>query len=256
MMRKMVFLALLLLLAACGAGTPAAVIPAELSVAEYPLTEIPDLESDVLSFDSSVAEDPRTLHTAERAEQFPDIQCTVEGSLGLCTTIGGDDLVAHEDWSDPAAGSVVVTRNGEKIYQVGVGSASPITALRGLWTYDDHWVVETAQFREGQLEGEIWSPAVGQVAVDGASLNDQLGSEAVFGFQTLAGRPFYFFEREGKFDASYDGIDIALGYDEIPHYNCCSASALNPRSHPNLVTYYGRKGEAWYYGEIGVFGQP
>ncbi len=47
-----------------------------------------------------------------------------------------------------------------------------------------------------------------------------------------------------------------LGYDEIPHYNCCGESSLNPKIYPNLVAFFGRKGQAWYYTEIGVFGQP
>jgi hypothetical protein len=38
--------------------------------------------------------------------------------------------------------------------------------------------------------------------------------------------------------------------------HCCGDSALNPTIYPNLVTFDGRKGDTWYYAEIGVFGQP
>jgi hypothetical protein len=259
-MKKMAFLALFLLIAACTplapAATPTPGIPSELSVAEYPLAQLPEAESDVLQFDSSVHGDPRALHADERLQQFPDTVCTVEGKAGFCTALGGEQLVATEDWADPNSGSVVVTRNGQPVYQVSVGHASPINALRGLWTYEDHWAVETAHIRDDGSGNERMTPATGQVAVDGKSLNSQLGTEASFGFQTLGGKPFYFFNRDGKIDASYSGVIIPLGYDEIPHYNCCGESSLNPKIYPNLVAFLGRKGEAWFYAEIGVFGQP
>ena len=259
-MKRIAFLMLFLLLATCAPGTPtsapAPAVPPELSVAEYPLTQPPEAESTVLNFDSSVQGDPRSLHAAERAQHFPDTSCTVGNSFGLCVTLGSDQLFATEGWTDPNDGDVIVTRNGQQVYKVSVGSASPVTALRGLWAYDDHWAVETALVNNQQSGNEVTAFATGQVAVDGSSLNDQLGYEEAFGFQTLGGKPFYFFQREGKIDANYAGVEIPLGYDEITHYNCCSASSLNPTIYPNLVTFFGRKGETWYYAEIGVFGQP
>jgi hypothetical protein len=259
-MKRVAFLALILLLAACAPATPtsnpAPAVPPGLSVAEYPLTQPPDPESTELKFDSSVQGDPRVLHEAERAQHFPDTTCTVGSTSGFCVSLGCCQLFAAEDWTDPANGSVIVTRNGQEEYKVAVGSASPVTALRGLWAYDNHWAVETALVNTEQSGNEVTSFATGQVAVDGSSLNDQLGYEEVFGFQTLGGKPFYFFKRQGKIDANYAGVDISLGFDEVDHYLCCSASSLNPRIYPNLVTYYGRKGDTWYYAEIGVFDQP
>jgi len=259
-MKHFAVLALVLLLATCApaalTSTPASAIPTELSIAEYPLTQPPEAESTELHFDSSVQVDPRTLHAAERTQHFPDTNCIVGSSFGMCATLGSEQLFATEDWTDPANGSVIVTRNGQEAYRVAVGSGSPVTALRGLWAYDDHWAVETALVHNEQSGNEVTSFATGQIAVDGSSLNDQLGYEEVFGFQTLGGKPFYFFKREGKIDANYAGVEIPLGFDEITHYNCCSASSLNPTIYPNLVTFFGRKGETWYYAEIGVFGQP
>jgi len=259
-MKRVAFLALILFLAACGPATPTSTpvpaVPPELSVAEYPLTQPPEAESDVLNFASSVQGDPRSLHAAERAQHFPDTGCTVGDSFGFCATLGSDRLFATQDYTDPNSGYVVVTRDDQQVYKVSIGSASPISGLWGLWTYDDRWVVETALISNQQSGNEVTTTATGQVAVDGTSLNDQLGYEESFGFQTLAGKPFYFFKRQGKVEASYAGVDIALGYDEIPHYNCCSAATLNPRIYPNLVTFFGRKGDTWYYAEIGVFSQP
>ena len=57
----------------------------------------------------------------------------------------------------------------------------------------------------------------------------------LFNFQTLDGKPFYFFQRMASLksastiDAWYNGLIIPLGFDEIPHYGCGDASELNPR---------------------------
>lgn len=259
-MKRIAFLALLLLLAACAPATStptsAPAVPPELSVADYRLAQAPQAESEVLNFAPAVQGDPRTLHAAERAEQFPDTGCTVGSSFGFCVTLGADQLFATQDYTDSSHGYAVVTRNGREVYKVSIGPASPISGLWGLWSYGEHWAVETALISNQQSGNEITTTAVGQVAVDGKSLDDQFGYKESFGFQTLGGKPFYFFKRQGKIGANYDGVDVALGYDEIPHYNCCSAATLNPRRYPNLVTFYGRKGETWYYGEIGVFAQP
>ena len=135
---------------------------------------------------------------------------------------------------------------------MAVGPASPLLALQGLWAYDGHWALETALQGDEQSGGDAYRPGTGQVTADGSPLDDRLGHEEAFGFQTLAGKPFYFFKRQGKIDANYDGVDVALSYDEIAHYNCCTESSYNP----NLVTFLGRRGDAWSYGVIGVFDQP
>jgi hypothetical protein len=55
----------------------------------------------------------------------------------------------------------------------------------------------------------------GQVAVDGSSLNDKFECEEASGFQTLGGKPFYFFKREGKINANYAGAAVPLGFDQV-----------------------------------------
>jgi len=218
-----------------------------LSIQAYPLKQAPEAESDQLIFADSVKGDPRTARADERAEVFADISCMVGSAPGLCIQVGGAKLVAYEDWGNPADGYVIVTRDGQLLHKVSVGSASPVTALRGLWTYGEHWAMETAAF---DLQSGV---ATGRVIVDGEPLNEKLGYDESFGFQTLGGKPFYFFSRDGKIDANYDGADVALGYDEIPHYSCCSASTLNPKIAQKMLACYARQGETWSYVEIGAF---
>jgi hypothetical protein len=264
---KILFFVSCILLASCGRKLAAsastqnpAPFPSELTVAEYPLKQQPEAESLLLYYVDSVQGDPRLIHADERANTFDwsAWTCPPENQIpmGRCATLGTDKLVAYEEYNNLGQGHVTVTRNGEKIYKISVGHGSPINGLRGLWVYDNHWAVETANVTERQEGNTIYSDAVGQVTVDGVLLNDQLGYEEAFGFQTIHGKPFYFFRRDGKINASYNGVEIQLGYDEIPHYGCCSAATLNPFMFQNMVTFFARKGETWYYAEIGVFGQP
>ena len=262
-MKRFFFLSLCIILASCGPVLPATtpiqtIIPSELSIAQYPLKQQPEAEYTLLYFADSVKGDPRLIHADERSKRFYffDSSCTYFNGLGRCARLGTDTLVAQEDFNNIGFGHVTLTRNGHKIYKISIGHGSPIDGLRGLWTYDDHWALETAYVTERTEGNTIYSDAVGQVTVDGVLLNNQSGYEEAFGFQTIHGKPFYFFKREGKINASYNRVEIQLGYDEIPHYGCCSGATLNPSMFQNMVAFFARKGETWYYAEIGVFGQP
>ncbi len=72
----------------------------------------------------------------------------------------------------------------------------------------------------------------------------------MFGFQLLGGKPFHFYQKDNRVHVSYDNQDLPLEYDTIPHYNCCSAAELNPRSGPNWIGFFGRREKTWYYAEI------
>jgi hypothetical protein len=144
-------------------------------------------------------------------------------------------------------GCINVTLNGKEIFRTNAGGISPIESLRGLWTYDNHWVLETNLYLPD-------NPYNGQIFVDGGSLNEQNGYEESFNFQTINGRPFYFFRRNGKVDAWFDGKEISLGYDDVPHYLCCSGSGLNPKPRQGAVLFFGNKSNRWYFNRIAAPG--
>jgi formylglycine-generating enzyme required for sulfatase activity len=122
------------------------------------------------------------------------------------------------------------------------------TEMKGGWGYEGHWVMEL-----GLPEQDSWFPTKGQIIQDGQDLNVACSYDESYNFALLGGRPFYFYhKREGGPGIYYDGQELPLLYDEIPHYLCCSAGAMNPETFPNMVRFFGRRGEQWYYVEAYV----
>jgi len=149
---------------------------------------------------------------------------------------------------------VTLEKNDQEIFRIDTGKGSPINTLQGLWVYDGHWVLETVYIFEEVDNNMATTSAVGQLVQDGEELNGKNGYGTSFGFQTIDGIPFYFFERAGKMDAWYDGQEIPLGFDNIPHYGCCSSGALNPQKYQDRVAFFGHKNETWYFVQIGMAG--
>jgi len=235
----------LLLTDACN---PASVrpLPAGLTVEEHALSEAPILEPLTFQPEDGSMDAILARHATERSKVIPLITMFLGGRFAIRTAAGSDVLTAAENYgSDGSTGWVTVTRGDREIYSIDTGMASPVTALRGLWLYDNHWVLETAHITHDSIGG--------QVSRDGEVLNDRNGYDEAFGFQLMHSRPFYFFKKDGKLGFSYDGQDVRADYDEIPHYGCCSASALNARQAENMVAFFTRRHRTWYYVEVGVF---
>lgn len=104
----------------------------------------------------------------------------------------------------------------------------------GLWTYDSHWALEV----------------VNTIVIDGISINNSKGYQKSYEFHLLNSKPLFFFEKEGKIGLNYDGSEIDLRGDIVPHYNCCSSSLLNPRQWRDVLIFFMNKDSRWYYLEV------
>ena len=229
-------------------------LPPGLSVEEHELKDMPETEPLTFMPLEGTQEEILSRHREER-EKRPDRPSPNEA------TLGEDELIATTSVTTTNEGEKVyveVSRNGEAIYSIQLGDAScPVPTIWGLWAYDDHWILEVAGATvKKTLDKSIYCDVLGQVIQDGMPLNTQHGYQESFGFQLMNGKPFYFFKREGRWGVSYDNQEIALGYSQIPHYWCCSGSAMNPKSAENMVAFFVQRGflrPVWYYVEIGVF---
>ena len=159
-------------------------------------------------------------------------------------SVGGEPLAYTT--SGDLGDEIQVTLGNQLVYNVLIKPCS-MTFVQGLWTYEGHWVIELAL-----PQGTDLFPTKGQIVEDGQDLNAGCGYEESFNFALLGGRPFYFYQEEGKSGIFYDEQEMPQGYDEIPHYLCCSAGAMNPSTSPYMVWFFGRRGEQWYYVEAYV----
>ena len=229
-------------------------LPAGLTVEEYMLQGPPTTEPRSFAPLQGSQADILAMHPLERSTDYGNNSFFDDGHYSMRVNLGADTLIASENYNQAGSdGWVTVTRNGQEIYKVGIGPGSPISALRSLWIYDDHWVLETSDINQHQEGNTIYSDPVGQISQDGELLNDRYGFEEMFGFQLLAGRPFYFFKKDGKIGFSYDGQSVEADYDEIPHYGCCSGGELNPIVATNMVAFFSKRDNVWHYIEIGVY---
>ena len=167
-------------------------------------------------------------------------------------TLGSDSINAVENYTGSQV-TVEVTRNDLPVLTVDAGVISPINNLRGLWMMDEQWFVEVAHVEENPSDPNAAFIIWGEIFASGSSLNDQHGYDEAFNFQIMNGKPFFFYSKAGELGYAYDGRETKLGYTEIPHYLCCSASAFNPLPAEMMVAFYASEGEQDYYVELGAF---
>jgi len=242
-------LCVLLGLTLAGCAPPSDKPPVGLVVEEHPLAGPPAL--DPLTFSPLEGTQASVLarHAEARARGFP---VTVEfvGPDPEITSIGESaEWKARLTTSKQAPPEQVVTveRGGQEVFSAPAGMPSPILPLQGLWTYSGHWALELVDTTADEWQGQVF--------VDGQLINDAGAYDEAFSFQILDGKPFFLFSRAGRLGYSYDGVEVELDYDRVPHYHCCSESVLNPVQAESMVAFFAQRGEDWFYVEIGLFGE-
>jgi hypothetical protein len=223
-----------------------------LSIEEHLLSKAPDSDTRAFSTeDGSTQEAVLAKHAIEREKPLQPYDSFYHG-WDVSAFQGGNKL-AVSDSSEYNISSgewdhfVQVNLDQKLIYTAAYHPAELTYSFRALWMDDQHWVLEVA------CETKPYPYAVGHIVMDGKSLNELYAYEESFGFQTMHGKFFYFFNRGGKIGISYNGQEIPLGYDNVLHYGCCSAGVLNPIMSENMVAFFAQRGGHWYYVEIGVF---
>ncbi len=154
----------------------------------------------------------------------------------------GDDLIeVAADWN---ANQFNVLRNGEVIYTYTPDGMFVEPPVHSLWSWDGHWVLEVEN----------------DVLIDGASAAEAQSYDQIFGWQIIAGQPFFFFQKSdflsqtSYFGLSYAGQEVEpYHYEEIVHYQCCEGSMFNPSGNGVMIWFYALRDGTWTYVEAGVY---
>ncbi len=236
-------------------------LPSGLNIDAYALNGPPRVEPLEFSPASSYSQaDVMAIHEKDKRLLFPDNRI---GNENMMVQFGDHRLKTQKiyiTYPTPQPGSlgtiaIEVLLDDEVIYTAEGGKGNTtFDHLRGLWSYDNHWVLEYVYVTVTIDErGNTMDDVTGQVVRDGVVLNEEHSYDEVFGFQLMKGKPFYLYKENGQIGVTYDEQEFMLGFEEIPRYNCCSPAELNPRQSQNMVSFFARRGETWYYVEIGVY---
>ncbi len=159
----------------------------------------------------------------------------------------GDKLLSAEIASvSSGRSSVNVYLDDQPAYTTEFNDVSVYGPLEGPWTYGSHWALVVIDAQSDGKQG--WNPYA-RLIQDGQDVTAQKGYEQAFQFTLLDGKPVYFYQKAAKIGVSFDGQELDKRSDEIPHYQCCSGSLLNPQSSMKLLWFFARRGNDWYYVE-------
>ncbi|MEW5830600.1 MAG: hypothetical protein AB1846_17045 [Chloroflexota bacterium] len=236
-------------------------LPSGLTIDAYALIDHPRVEPLGFSPDSDYSQaEIMAIHEEDRKLLFPDNRI---GNENIMIQFGDHKLKTRKIYATyptPQPGSlgtiaIEVLLDDEVIYTAEGGKGNTtFDHLQGLWSYDNHWVLEYVYVTvKINKRGGTIDNVVSQVVRDGILLSEEYSYEEVFGFQLMKGKPFYFYKENGQIGVTYDGQEFMLGFEEIPRYNCCSPAELNPRQSQNMVSFFARKGGTWYYVEVGAY---
>ncbi|MCJ7734274.1 MAG: hypothetical protein MUP11_06975 [Anaerolineales bacterium] len=219
----------------------------DLQLEEYPLAAAPNLVPLTFQPEGTTQDAVLARHALMRDRVYANPIMTIEG-YPVMTSLGEGEIltaVTRVAVDDPFHQIVDLMRGDELIFSTYAGLPSPSIPQQGLWTYDNHWVLEILL-----SEDEIW---IGEIFQDGELINDLKEYEEAFGFQLLSGEPFFFYQRDGQLGFSYAGQETNLPYDQIPHYYCCGEDTINPVQAERMVSFFAQQGENWFYVELGDF---
>lgn len=139
--------------------------------------------------------------------------------------LNGYELIVKEEVIDSKS-FIHVLYDGEEISRVDAGRPFATPNVWGLWTYQNHWIMEYINLLEDPYGR---SYMLGNIIWDGESFNSKFGYQESFGLTAIDGRILYFFKRNNRIGISYDGKEYDLDYELVHHYKCCEIGFyINP----------------------------
>ncbi|MEM5773897.1 MAG: hypothetical protein AAGU05_02760 [Anaerolineaceae bacterium] len=157
------------------------------------------------------------------------------GSLSI--TSAGRAVTVTEEVDSIDHHYAVVSVDGREAFRYSLLQHAGSTPIYGLWDWAGRWALEVN----------------GALVVEGELYNHKAGYREIFNFRMLAGKPFFFFFKEGRTGIFYDGQTWPGLFDEIFHGACCEPAIANPRGNDAMLWFYARQQDWWHYVELGPF---
>jgi hypothetical protein len=162
----------------------------------------------------------------------------------------GDQLLSVEIGGASPQQSLISVYVGDKLaFRSSFHNVMTYGAFDGPWSYGGHWALVLL---DGIEDAQNGLQMLNRVIQDGRDLNAVNNYEQSFQFAVLESQPFFFYQRGGRIGISFAGREGAAAYDEIPRYQCCTGSLLNPGTSMNMVWFFARRHTDWYYVEAYV----
>ena len=156
---------------------------------------------------------------------------------GFNTTWAGEDLISF-DYSKKdlfpvgAPAQVEISSNGRKIQTISIPQMGPAgSPVHGLWSWQGHWVLDVA----------------GVLFQDGEMQNPLMGTEEIFDWHLVNGRPFFLVRQGKSFGIFYDGQFLPARYDDIIHGDlCCDPARYAVEDLATGAVFYALKDGVWF----------
>jgi len=228
-------------------GTTTSTIQSELQLEQYSLLSAPELVPLTFQTQDMTQNEILAKRENERQKITSNPVQSIDGLPTIFSLGSGKDMAAVVRTSTEAPLHQVVDliEDEEIIFSVDAGLPSPAIPLQGLWSYENHWVLEIVYSDPNTWKGMIYQ--------DGELINDKFDYDEAFGFQLLSSKPFYFFQRDGNVGYSYNGHEVTLPYQQIPHYHCCAETERNPIHAETLVSFFAVQDDNWFFVDLGLF---
>jgi hypothetical protein len=132
---------------------------------------------------------------------------------------------------------IVVSAQGEVLYETLAINMSGYAGLLSAWGYEDHWAIEIVPYQNAQPE-----QALVDIIIDGESLQQEYGFSEVHSFQLLGNRPLFFYRDNEDVGIVYDGRIIPLEYDSI-FLRIFPSLEGSPVPYVNLVVFWADRND-------------
>lgn len=188
---------------------------------------------------------------------------SVEPGFDLVNLVPPEIMTRREAWRDPVRRCVPGIHAdcpplviGEHAYTVEMHDMQHYTLLQddvAIYSHSTPPRSDIPVYALMEWEGQWVLEIHDEVIIGGNSFNEQQGYNKVFNWRVVHGKLFYFFEHDGRVYISYGGKVLPQTYDEVVHNRCCEPAVCNVQTYADMVALYARRGDAWFYVEMGVY---